>query len=225
MRTFLKTTKGKLLACLTIVTLFIACVGAFKAWSDKQNYTLMQDKVTAPVTTKHSKASNQAGKVQRFSDADLLEYRKRALANDVDKYPNGYLEIPSISVKLPIYDRANNLTLSLGVGKDYYLDSQFGKGNVVLAGHNMERPKVLLSDLYKVKNGQEIILHGPDKKEYKYRIVSKKIQPAQVRIVDGRPVVGSAYYLPKEDEKPIVTVYDCADRGNDRLVVQGELAN
>ncbi len=223
MRAFLKTTKGKWLACLTIVTLLFACAGAFKAWSDKQNYTLMQNKVTAPATTRHSKASNQVGKVQRFSDSDLLKYRKQAWANNVDKYPNGYLEIPSISVKLPIYDRANNLTLALGVGKDYYLDSQFGKGNVVLAGHNMEKSGVLLSDLYKVKKGQEIILHGPDQKEYKYRIVSKKIQPAQVRIVDGHPVAGSAYYLPKENEKPIVTVYDCADHGNDRLVVQGKL--
>lgn len=223
MKAFFRTTKGKLLVILTVVALITACIGTFKIWSDRQSYTLMQNKVTAPATTKNNKVSGRTEKIQRFSDSDLLKYRKQALDNDVDKYPNGYLEIPSIKVKLPIYDRANNLTLSLGVGKDYYLDSQFGKGNVVLAGHNMERSGVLLSDLYKVKNGQEIILHGPDKKDYKYKIVSKKIQPAQVRIINGSPVAGSAYYLPKDNEKPIVTVYDCADHGNDRLVVQGEL--
>ncbi len=44
-------------------------------------------------------------------------------------------------------------------------------------------------------------------------------------MIDGEPVFGSAYYLPKEDQKPIVTVYTCADHGSDRLVVQGELVN
>ena len=78
----------------------------------------------------------------------------------VDKYPNGYLIIPSIGVRLPIYNRANNYTLALGVGKDYYLDSQFGKGNVVLAGHDMERSGVLLSNLHRVRVGAQITLTG-----------------------------------------------------------------
>ena len=185
----------------------------------------MQNTVTAPATNQLTKATSKKSKIRRFSDDDLLKYRKEALKNDVDKYPNGYLEIPSINVKLPIYNRTNNLTLSLGVGKDYYLDSQFGKGNVVLAGHNMERPGVLLSDLYKVKKDQVIILHDADNKKYTYRIFSKTIQSPKVKIVDGEPVFGSAYYLPKKDQTPIVTVYTCADHGNDRLVVQGTLTN
>ena len=222
---FLKTKKGKFLAGIT--SLAIIAIGAcvFKLWSDSQNYELMQNTVTAPATNKLTKATSKKSKIRRFSDDDLLKYRREALKNDVDKYPNGYLEIPSINVKLPIYNRTNNLTLSLGVGKDYYLDSQFGKGNVVLAGHNMERPGVLLSDLYKVKKDQVIILHDADNKKYTYRIFSKTIQSPKVKIVDGEPVFGSAYYLPKKDQTPIVTVYTCADHGNDRLVVQGTLTN
>ncbi|HAB50469.1 class A sortase [Ligilactobacillus murinus] len=225
MRDFLKTTKGKVLVALTVLALFAASFGAFKLWSDAQKYTLMQSSVTAPATNKTTKATTKSEKIQRFSDDDLLKYRKEALAKGVDKYPNGYLEIPSINVKLPIYNRTNNLTLALGVGKDYYLDSQFGKGNVVLAGHNMERPGVLLSDLYKVRKGQEITLRDANDKEYRYKITSKSVQSAKVRVIDGEPVFGSAYYLPKEDQKPIVTVYTCADHGSDRLVVQGELVN
>ncbi|MEY8736105.1 class A sortase [Lactobacillus sp. AN1001] len=222
---FLKTKKGKFLAGIT--SLAIVAIGAcvFKMWSDSQNYELMQNTVTAPATNKLTKATSKETKIRRFSDDDLLKYRKEALKNDVDKYPNGYLEIPSINVKLPIYNRTNNLTLSLGVGKDYYLDSQFGKGNVVLAGHNMERPGVLLSDLNKVRKDQVIILHDADNKKYTYKIFSKTIQSPKVKIVDGEPVFGSAYYLPKSDQKPIVTVYTCADHGNDRLVVQGALSN
>ncbi|MEY8737891.1 class A sortase [Lactobacillus sp. AN1001] len=222
---FLKTKKGKFLAGIT--SLAIIAIGAcvFKIWSDSQNYELMQNTVTAPATNKLTKATSKKSKIRRFSDDDLLKYRKEALKNDVDKYPNGYLEIPSINVKLPIYNRTNNLTLSLGVGKDYYLDSQFGKGNVVLAGHNMERPGVLLSDLNKVRKDQVIILHDADNKKYTYKIFSKTIQSPKVKIVDGEPVFGSAYYLPKNDQKPIVTVYTCAGHGNDRLVVQGVLSN
>lgn len=225
MREFLKTTKGKVLITLTILAVIAASLGVFKVWSDNQKYTLMQDKVTAPATDKTIKATNKSEKIRRFSDDDLLKYRKEALKNDVDKYPNGYLEIPSINVKLPIYDRANNLTLALGVGKDYYLDSQFGKGNVVLAGHNMERAGVLLSDLYRVQKGQEIILHDANNTKYRYKIFNKNVQSAQVKVINGEPVFGSAYYLPKEDQKPIVTVYTCADHGEDRLVVQAELLN
>lgn len=225
MREFLKTTKGKVLITLTILAVIAASLGVFKVWSDNQKYTLMQDKVTAPATNKTIKAANKSEKIRRFSDDDLLKYRKEALKNDVDKYPNGYLEIPSINVKLPIYDRANNLTLALGVGKDYYLDSQFGKGNVVLAGHNMERAGVLLSDLYRVQKGQEIILHDANNTKYRYKIFNKNVQSAQVKVINGEPVFGSAYYLPKEDQKPIVTVYTCADHGEDRLVVQAELLN
>lgn len=225
MREFLKTTKGKVLITLTILAVIAASLGVFKVWSDNQKYTLMQDKVTAPVTNKTIKATSKSEKIRRFSDDDLLKYRKEALKNDVDKYPNGYLEIPSINVKLPIYDRANNLTLALGVGKDYYLDSQFGKGNVVLAGHNMERTGVLLSDLYRVQKGQEIILHDANNTKYRYKIFNKNVQSAQVKVINGEPVFGSAYYLPKEDQKPIVTVYTCADHGEDRLVVQAELLN
>ncbi len=105
MRDFLKTTKGKVLVALTVLALFAASFGAFKLWSDAQKYTLMQSSVTAPATNKTTKATTKSEKIQRFSDDDLLKYRKEALENGVDKYPNGYLEIPSINVKLPIYNR------------------------------------------------------------------------------------------------------------------------
>src|SRR5699024_4213478 len=182
--------------------------------------------VNTAVTTKTNRAALKEDKnIQPPTESDLIKNKKKALQLGVDKYPNGYLIIPSIGVRLPIYNRANNYTLALGVGKDYYLDSQFGKGNVVLAGHDMERPGVLLSNLHRVRVGAQIILTGYNGKEYQYRIISKKIVAPTVKIVDGKPGEGSALYMPKEREKSIVTVYTCANGGINRLVVQGELIN
>lgn len=163
--------------------------------------------------------------IRPFTRGDLIKNRKKAIELGVDKYPNGYLIIPSIGVRLPIFNRANNYTLALGVGKSYYLDSQFGKGNYVVAGHDMEQPGILLSDLHRVQVGQEILLTGYNGQKYKYRITSKKVVAPKVKVVDGKPVAGSAFYMPENNEKPIVTVYTCAGGGINRLVVQGVLEN
>ena len=222
MKKLWKTKKGKWLIGLTILAIIAAGAGYYKHLQDIYDNQILHTKIKNPVTTGFNAASVKQGPVDPFTKADLLKYRKQALRAGVQHYPNGYLEIPSINVALPIYNHTNNLTLSLGVGKDYYLDSQYGKGNFVLAGHNMDEPGVLLSNLYQVKLGQTIILHG-NNKDYKYRITSKKVQSPYVKIIDGKPVKGSAYYLPEGNEKPIVTVYDCTFDGSNRLVVQGEL--
>lgn len=87
----------------------------------------------------------------------------------------------------------------------------------------MEQPGILLSDLHRINLGDQIILTGYNGQRYKYRVTSKKVVPPTVKIVDGKPVQGSAFYMPKDQEKPIVTVYTCANGGVNRLVVQGEL--
>lgn len=223
MKTFLKSKAGKV---LTIVTFLVAIVSFFCLRAYYQNQQILNHEVNTAVTTKTNRAALKEDKnIQPPTESDLIKNKKKALQLGVDKYPNGYLIIPSIGVRLPIYNRANNYTLALGVGKDYYLDSQFGKGNVVLAGHDMERPGVLLSNLHRVRVGAQITLTGYNGKEYQYRIISKKIVSPTVKIVDGKPVEGSAFYMPKEGEKPIVTVYTCANGGINRLVVQGELTN
>lgn len=225
MRAYLKTKAGK---TVTIITLFVLVISGLLLYKHNQDQQILNHQVNGAVTMKSNKAAMQTLKdnqIKPFTDSDLIRNKKKALSLGVDKYPNGYLIIPSAGIRLPIYNRANNYTLALGVGKSYYLDSEIAKGNFVLAGHNMERRGVLLSDLYKAQIGQEIILTGYQGQQYKYRITSKKIVSPYVKLVDGKPVAGSAFYLPKEGEKPIVTVYTCAAGGLDRLVVQGTLEN
>ena len=87
----------------------------------------------------------------------------------------------------------------------------------------MEQPHVLLSDLSHVVYGNKIQLVDPNNHVYNYHVVTKRIASPYVTVVNGQPIEGSPYYLPKENEKPIVTVYTCTNGGNKRLVVQGEL--
>lgn len=221
MNAFLKTKSGKR---VTIISLLVVIIAAFCLYSHNQNEQILNHKVNSAVTMKVNKAALKEEKeIKPFTNNDLIRNKKKALALGVDKYPNGYLIIPSIGVRLPIYNRANNYTLALGVGKSYYLDSEFGKGNFVVAGHDMEQPGILLSDLHRTNLGDQIILTGYNGRQYKYRVTSKRVVPPTVKIVDGKPVEGSAFYMPKDQEKPIVTVYTCANGGINRLVVQGEL--
>ena len=222
MKAFLKSKNGKR---ATIITLLVLIIAAFALYMHNSDERLLHHKVDIAVTKNSTKKTLKEDDIRPFTRSDLLRNRKKALQLGVDKYPNGYLIIPSIGIRLPIYNRANNYTLSLGVGKSYYLDSQFGKGNFVVAGHDMEIPGVLLSDLHNIRMGEQVILTGYNGQQYKYRVTSKKVVPPTVKIVDGKPIAGSAFYMPKNNEKPIVTVYTCANGGINRLVVQGELEN
>ncbi|MCC4500302.1 class A sortase [Limosilactobacillus reuteri] len=223
MQNFLNTKRGRWVTWLTLVVMVLAGLGIWKYVDNLRNEEIIHAQVTAPATHHESAATLKQTPIHQFTDHELVHYRKQAYRQKLDQNPNGYLTIPSIGVKLPIYNRANNLTLSLGVGKDYYLDSQMGQGNFVLAGHNMERRGVLLSDLNRVKVGERITLQGPDGYQFNYHITQKHVVSPYVKFVDGQAVAGSAYYLPKAGEKPLVTVYTCADHGRTRLVVQGEL--
>lgn len=222
MKAYLKTKSGKIVTIITLLVLIIGAIGFYVHFKDQQ---VLNHRVDSAVTMNSNKAALKEDDIRPFTNGDLIKNRKQAIKLGVDKYPNGYLIIPSIGVRLPIYNRANNYTLALGVGKSYYLDSQFGKGNFVVAGHDMEQPGVLLSDLHRVQIGEQVILTGYNGQKYKYRITSKKVVAPAVKVVDGKPVAGSAFYMPKENEKPIVTVYTCAGGGINRLVVQGVLEN
>lgn len=218
-----KNLKQRWLVALTILAAVMVALAGFKLYQDHKAEALLNFKVTAKASDTTTASTLKTQAIHQFTDDDLVKYRRLALQKHVDRYPNGYLEIPSASIKLPIYNRANNLTLSLGVGKSYYLDSKFGQGNVVLAGHNMERNGVLLSNLGQTKIGGEVSLVDAKQHRYHYRVVTKKVMSPYVKLINGHPVKGSAYYLPSDNEKPLVTIYTCANHGRTRLVVQAQL--
>lgn len=209
----------KWIVAIVVVLILIGGFGWFRYW---QNEQLTNRPITSKVTNETTRDTLKTETIKPFTQSDFLKYRQAAFDHNVDQYLNGYLVIKSASIHLPIYSRANNYTLALGVAKSYFLDAEMGKGNYVLAGHNMQQPGVLLSSLNQAHQGDDMAISNA-KYTYHYRIKTKRVVDARVKLINGKAVKGSAFYLPAEDEKPLLTVYTCADGGADRLMVQGEL--
>lgn len=184
------------------------------------HYTMTQQPVKRGIYTNHF---SKNGPVEQQTMTSIIKNRRLALAQGVEKYPTGYVSVPSVGIFLPIFWGANNYTLSLGAAKDYYVDAEMGKGNYVLAGHNMDSYGVLFSNLVYVKIGDTIKLYGKDKIYY-YTVNRNKVISPYVKLVNGKAAFGTPYYLPSADETPIVTLYDCADFGRTRRMVQGTLS-
>lgn len=213
--------KNSKMRIITVLLISIVLLGVWKYIDNIHKQQFFSKEINQPITQTISPDVLKHDDIKQFTDNDLMKYKKQALDNNLDKYANAYLEIPSIDVHLPVYARANNQTLALGLGKDYYLDSEFGHGNVVLAGHNMERRHVLLSDLNNVKIGD--VINVNDGKKYTYRIIRKFVSNPTIKIINNKPDKDTPYYLPNKDEKPLLTLYTCTVGGQARLVVQAEL--
>lgn len=204
---------------LFLILLLIGGYGWYRNW---QNNQLINRPITGKVTSETTRDTLKHDPIKPLSQKSFLHYRQVAFNRHIDQYPNGYLTIKRAGIQLPIYARTNYLTLALGVGKYYYLDSRMGQGNYVVAGHNMEMPGVLLSNLYMVRVGDKMAISNR-KYVYNYRIMVKHDVSADVTLINGQPIKGSALYLPNSADKPLLTVYTCANGGANRLVVQGQL--
>ncbi len=114
--------------------------------------------------------------------------------------------------------------MSLGAATYFYEDAEMGKGNYVLAGHNMEMPGVLFSDIQKLSLGEVMDLVSNDG-VYRYKVTRKFIVPEYFKLIDGVPEENSFLSLPKKGEKPLLTLFTCVytSQGKERYVVQGEL--
>ncbi|MBS0955439.1 class A sortase [Lactiplantibacillus plantarum] len=209
---------------LAIATALLLMVGGYGWFCHWQNQRLINRPVTSQATTVTTRATLRTDKVKPFTQQEFLHYRQAAFKHKVNEYPTGYLIIKRAGIRLPIYARANNYTLALGVSKSFYLDSQMGQGNYVLAGHNMEQPGVLLTNLAQTKIDDQMIITNRHY-GYRYRVTTKQTVNPNVTLVNGRAAKGSALYLPTAKEKPLLTVYTCANGGANRLMVQGQLIN
>ena len=73
-----------------------------------------------------------------MSLGQMLSIQKEAIEMGVNKQVFAQIQIPALGLALPIFKGANQYTLSLGAATYFYEDAEMGKGNYVLAGHNME---------------------------------------------------------------------------------------
>ncbi|WP_165038284.1 class A sortase [Enterococcus sp. ZJ1622] len=176
----------------------------------------------------HKNVKNYGDQAQGVTNdlalSDMISIQEHAIKKGITKQVTGHIQIPSIHCDLPIYCGANSDTLSLGAATYFYDDAEMGKGNYVLAGHNMEEPGVLFSDLLDVQKGDMMELTGIDH-VYQYRVTNQFVVPEYYTLEDGFPVAGSFLALPESGEKPKLTLFTCiyTAQGKERYVVQGEL--
>lgn len=110
----------------------------------------------------------------------------------------GIISMPSVKLKLPIYQGLDNDNLVKGAGT-MKPHEQMGTGNYALAGHHMEDPHILFSPLQHAKVGDIIYLTNRSKEVYVYRITIKKIiSKYQVN------------YIKNIGKKKVITLITCA---------------
>lgn len=126
----------------------------------------------------------------------------------------GYIAIPSLNMKLPIFEGLNNANLLYGAGT-VKASQQMGERNYLLASHKSYSESLLFTPLLKSSVGDEVYLL--DKKSnpyrlYKYVVTEKNVvPPTQSEVMN-------------DTNNPILTLITCNDdQGKERLVVKAEL--
>ena len=125
----------------------------------------------------------------------------------------GYLEIPVIDVKLPIYHGTDDAVLQIGIG--HFIGSSLPVGGIgthsILSGHRALPSATLLSNLDKVEMGDTFSID----------IVGEKFvyEVDQILIVDPKDITA----LIMDEKKDYVTLLTCTPYGQNthRLLVRG----
>ncbi|HFC9195250.1 TPA: sortase [Enterococcus faecium] len=159
-----------------------------------------------------------------ISISQLIANQKQALENNLKGEIVGKLIFSSTGFILPVFQGANSETLSLGVASTYYPGSKMGIGNYVLAGYNVKTPSVLLSDANELSEGEKIVLIDSINK-YQYE-VSEIGQISDFKKVGESKENSPFLSLPKEGEKPLLTLLDFQANNIKKCdVIQCELVN
>ncbi|WP_282709300.1 class A sortase [Ligilactobacillus sp. Marseille-Q7487] len=129
--------------------------------------------------------------------------------------PIGKIAIPSVGMKLAIYEGVANINLAHGAGT-MKPNQQMGQGNYALAGHHMANENILFSPLAKAKVGQIAYLTD-GKKIYKYKLTKRVVvNEDQIQWIDDVPA------------KKLLTLVTCSSSQPGvkmRLIFQGELVS
>lgn len=209
--------KNWLIASL-FVFLFMIGVAIFQAdnilnYFVHQHQTTQFQKLSAEELAKNrkKKASFDYDAVEMINNKKIMD---SILSNEGanKNYVIAGISIPSVGIRLDIYKGVSEYALLRGAGT-YFPDRELGKGNFVLAGHNMEDEITLFSPLYRIQKGQKI--YASDGKEIFVYKVSEilTISSTQVEVLDDI-----------DKGQPVITLITCADRyAINRICVKGKL--
>ncbi|MGM0110833.1 class A sortase [Enterococcus sp. DIV0187] len=133
-------------------------------------------------TEQIQKRSNKKKITADYSAADVHtlnpnDLKKVNPTEQVNQFGVGLLEIPAISMKLPILEGSTQANLSIGAGTTKE-NQALGKGNFVLLGHYMTNRGLLFGGIKYLQKGNDIKVTYRDKQaEYvvtETKIISKK---------------------------------------------------
>lgn len=166
---------------LLVVALFIFSMLFFKQRGFEKDVQAAQKQATEQILKK-SKKKQKTDISADYSAADIHtlhpnDLKKVSPIDQVNHFGVGLLEIPVISMKLPILEGTTQANLSVGAGiaKENQLP---GKGNFVLFGHYMTNRGLLFGGIQYLKKGNEIKVTYQDKHaEYvvaEIKVISKK---------------------------------------------------
>ncbi len=147
-------------------------------------------------------------KVENFSSGDAVKSVGQTKQNR--QATVAYLDIPKISVHLPILYQVTSEHLAVGVAT-LRANEKLGDGNYVLFGHNFEN-STMLSNLQKLRPGNKIVTTN-GRHTYKYRVVKNIV------------INEYNWRYTKPSHHKIITVITCADGGSTRQMVRGKLVS
>ena len=146
-------------------------------------------------------------------DATLLPYRKQLFYQEEPMM--SFIEIPAISVRLPVYHGTAENALMAGVG--HWEGSSLPVGGVgtrcVLMGHSGMRDTRMLDDLHKLVPGDRIVLHTLND-PYCYEVLAAQVVKPDELEKAIAPVPG----------RDLLTLVTCTPAGvnSHRLVVDAQ---
>lgn len=209
--------KNRLITSLFVI-LFVIGVAIFQAdnilnYFVHQHQTMQFQKLSADELAKNrrKKASFDYDAVEMINNKKIMD---SLLSNEGanKNYVIAGISIPSVGIRLDIYKGVSEYALLRGAGT-YFPDRELGKGNFVLAGHNMEDEVTLFSPLYRIQKGQKIYV-SDGKEIFVYKVSEiLTISSTQVEVLDDI-----------EKGQPVITLITCADRyAINRICVKGKL--
>ncbi|MDF2911141.1 MAG: class sortase [Sporolactobacillus laevolacticus] len=167
------------------------------------------EKLTATQLAKNNQrdASYDFSKIQPPSFFETV----KASTHVNSKAMIGQIQIKRLGIKLPILKGTTSANLLAGA-TTMRSDQRMGEGNYPLAGHHMRRENLLFGPLMRTKIGDQIMITNL-KKDYVYKVVSKKIvSESESDVIDQT-----------KDKRITLVTCDKPTRTPKRLVVIGKL--
>lgn len=213
----MKNVKNKIVSVLCAVMFLVGLW--FVVQPHIRNHTLhnivtqTNQTIANELTPEKIEENKTANVTYNYDDVRPVTYDEvmAAQQNPQNIYSLGEIVVPSVGIHLNIGAGTSNYTMMVGAGT-LRPDTEFGKGNVVLASHFMgDYSDLLFSPLKRVSIGDDVYLSDMQH-VYHYKITDYKVvSPDHTEVVE-------------QTTEPTITLITCDDlNAVNRVVVKGRL--